>query len=89
LDSGASCLLMPKVQEKWGLEVARPYKDLYSFDSKRVPYIGMIKDLVVTLALFPRKCVMMDVIVADVPPNYGTCYQEVGGLVWGGIFSWT
>ena len=37
LDSGASHNLMPKgVVESLGLEITRPYKDLYSFDSKRV-----------------------------------------------------
>eukprot|EP01018_Ginkgo_biloba_P007611 Gb_17039 [translate_table: standard] len=51
LDSGASHNLMPKViMEKLGLEVTRPYQDLYSFDSRKVKCIGMIKDLVVTLA---------------------------------------
>ena len=34
LDSGASHNLMPKVvMERLGLEITRPYKDLYSFDS--------------------------------------------------------
>ena len=37
LDSGASHNLMPKgVVESLGLEVTRPYKYLYSFDSRRV-----------------------------------------------------
>ena len=50
LDSGASHNLMPKgVVESLGLEVTRPYKDLYSFDSKRVKCLILIKDMVVTL----------------------------------------
>ena len=41
LDSGASHNLMPKgVVEILGLEITRPYKDLYSFDSKRVKCLG-------------------------------------------------
>ena len=37
LDSGASHNIMPKViMERMGLEITRPYKDLFSFDSKRV-----------------------------------------------------
>ena len=35
LDSGTSHNLMPKgVVESLGLEITRPYKDLYSFNSK-------------------------------------------------------
>ena len=48
LDWGASHNLMPKgVVEILGLEVTRPYKDLYSFDSMRVKCLGLIKDVVV------------------------------------------
>ena len=37
LDSGASHNLMPKVvMDQLGLEVTRPYKDLFSFDSRKV-----------------------------------------------------
>jgi hypothetical protein len=50
MDSGASHNLMPKaVMEELGLEVTRAYHDLYSFDSKRVQCLGVIKDLVVSL----------------------------------------
>jgi len=51
LDYGASHNLMPKViMEKLGLEITRPYRDLYSFDSRKVKFLGMIKDLVLNLA---------------------------------------
>ena len=50
LDSGASHNLMPKgVVESLGLEVTRPYKHLYSFDSIKVKCLGLIKDMIVTL----------------------------------------
>ena len=43
LDSGASHNLMPKVvMEILGLEITRPYKDLYSFDSSRVKCLGLV-----------------------------------------------
>ena len=72
LDSGASHNLMPKgVVESLGLEVTRPYKDLYSFDSKRVKCLGLIKDMVVTLNKLPSKTIVMDVVVADIPPKFG------------------
>jgi ribonuclease HI len=72
LDSGASHNLMPKiVMEKLGLDITRPYQDLYSFDAKKVKCMGVIKDMVVTLAQLPMKSVIMDIVVADVPANYG------------------
>ena len=72
LDSGASHNLMPKgVVEILGLEVTRPYKDLYSFDSKRVKCLGLIKDMVVTLNKFPAKAIVRDVVVAEIPPKFG------------------
>jgi uncharacterized small protein (DUF1192 family) len=71
MDSGASHKLMPKtVMEELGLEVTRAYHDLYSFDSRRVQCLGVIKDLVVTLFQLPMKSVVMDIVVADVPPKF-------------------
>ena len=71
-DSGASHNLMPKiVMECLGLDITRSYKDLYSFDSREVKCLGMIKDLVVSLHQIPEKSLIMDVVVADVPPKFG------------------
>ena len=33
--------------------------------------LGLIKDMVVTLAKIPYKTVAMDFVVADIPPNFG------------------
>jgi hypothetical protein len=72
MDSGASHNLMPKiVMEELGLEVTRAYHDLYSFDSRRVQCLGVIKDLVVSLFQLPMKSVVMDIVVVDVPPKFG------------------
>jgi ribonuclease HI len=72
MDSGASHYLMPKtVMEELGLEVTQAYHDLYSFDSRRVQCLGVIKDLVVTLFQLPMKSVVMDIVVVDVPPKFG------------------
>jgi hypothetical protein len=72
LDFGDSHNLMPKaVIEKLGLDISRPYKDLYSFDSKKVKCIGLIKDLCITLAQIPTKSMVMDIVVANVPLKYG------------------
>ena len=49
-DSGASHSLMPKaIMDNLGLDITKPYKDLYSFDSRKVKCLGLIKDLVVSL----------------------------------------
>jgi hypothetical protein len=72
MDSGASHNLMPKiVMEELGLEITKTYHDLYSFDSRKVQCLGVIKDLVVTLFQLPMKSVVMDIVVADVPPKFG------------------
>jgi hypothetical protein len=72
LDSGASHNLMPKVvMDELGLDITRPYKDLFSFDSRKVKCLGLIKDLVVSLSQIPSKNMVMDVVVADIPPKFG------------------
>ena len=71
-DLGASHNLIPKtIMECLGLDITRPYKDLYSFDSREVKCLGLIKDLVVSLHQIPEKNLVMDVVVADVPPKFG------------------
>jgi len=72
LDTGASHNLMPKaVMEELGLDITRPYHDLFSFDSRKVKCLGLIKDLAITLTQLPMKSMMMDIVVADVPPKFG------------------
>ena len=71
-DLGASHNLMPKmIMEGLGLDITRPYKDLFSFDSKQVKCLGLIKGLVVSLHQIPEKNLVMDVVIADVPPKFG------------------
>ena len=72
LDSGASHNLMPKgIMETLNLDITRIYKDLFSFDSSKVKCLGLIKDLCVTLVQYPRTHIVMDIVVADIPPKYG------------------
>lgn len=55
-DSGASHNLMPKsVMEKLNLDITRPYKEFFSFDSRQVKCLGIIKDLCVSLVQYPTK----------------------------------
>jgi hypothetical protein len=69
---GSSHNIMPKtVMDELGLEIIKTYHDLYSFDSRKVQCLGVIKDLVVTLLQLPMKSVVMDIVVANVPPKFG------------------
>ena len=85
LDSGASHNLMPKsIMDLLKLDITKSYHDPYTFDSKRVPCLGLIKDLVVTLAQIPVKSVVLDIVVTDIPPKFGTllsrsCCAKLGG----------
>jgi hypothetical protein len=72
LDSGASHNLISKVvMDQLGLEATGPYKDLFSFDSRKETFLGMIKDMVLSLAQIPAKNMVMDVVVVDIPPKFG------------------
>jgi hypothetical protein len=72
MDLGESHNLMPKtIMDELGLEVTKAYHDLYSFDSRKVQCLGVIKDLFVTLFQLPMKSVVKDIVVADVPPKFG------------------
>ena len=80
LDSGASHNLMPKaIMETLNLDITRPYKDLFSFDSSKVKCLGLIKDLCVTLVQYPGKSILMDIVVADIPPKYGMLLSRSWG----------
>ena len=64
--------MMPKaIMETLNLDITRPYKDLFSFDSSKVKCLGFIKDLCVTLVQYPGKSIVMDIVVAEIPSNYG------------------
>ena len=82
---GASHNLMPKViMENLGLEIIRPYQDLYSFYSRKVKCLGMIKDLVVNIAQIPVKSILMGVVIVDVPVKYGMILSRSWGAKLGG-----
>jgi len=85
LNSRASHNVMPKaIMEKWGLEITRPYGDLYSFDSRKVKCMGMIKYLVVNIAQILVKSIRMDVVVVDIPAKYGMLLSRSWGTKLGG-----
>lgn len=80
LDSGASHNLISKpIVGKLGLDITRPYHDLYSFDSGRVKCLGLTKDIVVSLDKIPTKNVLMDFFIANVPLRYGILLSQSWG----------
>jgi hypothetical protein len=87
MDSMESHNLMPKnFMEELGLEISKYYHDLYSFDSRRVQCLGVIKNILVTLFQLPMKSVVMDIVVVDVPPKFGmllsiSWIKRVGGTL--------
>jgi hypothetical protein len=63
---------MPKkVMDELGLQITKEYHDLFTFDSSRAHCIGLIKDLMVSLAQLPMKSTGMDIVVADIPSKFG------------------
>ena len=68
LDSRASHNLMLKsIMETLNLDITRPYKDLFSFDSSKVKCLGLIKYLYFQ---YPEKSIVMDIVVANVCSTY-------------------
>lgn len=67
LDLGASHnLILFLVMKQLDLQVTKPYRDLYSFDSRKVRCLGVIKGLIVSLARILARSLAMDVVVADI-----------------------
>ena len=57
--------------DELGLDITKSYHDLFSFDSRKVKCLGLIKDLAITLSHLPMKSMVMDILVADVPSKFG------------------
>jgi hypothetical protein len=57
LDSRESHNLMPKVvMDQLGLDITRHYKDMFSFDLRKVMCLGLIKDQASTTSQTIRQC---------------------------------
>lgn len=87
LDSRASHNLMPfSVMKQLNLHITKPYKDIYSFDSKNVKCVGVIKDLVVSLAQILARRMVMEVVVVDIRARLGMLLsrswrEKLGGVL--------
>ena len=71
-----SCILQIDDNQKTSVQLTKPYHDLFSFDSRKVKCLGLIKDLAVNLTQLPSKSVMMDIVVADIPPKFGLLLSQ-------------
>jgi hypothetical protein len=71
LDSRAFHNLMTKViMGELVLDITRPYKDMFSFDSRKVKCLGLIKNIVFSLYHITSKSMVIDVVVANIPPKF-------------------
>jgi hypothetical protein len=85
LDLGVSHNLMTKaMMDELGLDITKPYHDLFSFDSRKVKCFGLIKDLVINLAKLPMRNMVMDVVVADIPAKFGLLLSRSWNKILGG-----
>lgn len=85
LDSRASHNLLPLfVMEKLDLQITKPYKDLYSYDSKKLKFLVMTKDLVANLDQISLKSVVMDIVVAEISVRFGKLLSRSWGMKLGG-----
>ena len=66
-----------RIMDQLGLDVARPYKDLFSFDSNKVKCLVFIKYLVISLDQILAKNLVMDMVVADIPSNFGMLLSRI------------
>jgi hypothetical protein len=72
--------MLKVIMDELGLDITRPYKDLFSFDSRKFKCLGLIKDLVMSLAQIPLKNMVMDVVMVDIPPNFGMLLSRSWGV---------
>ena len=59
------------VVECLGLDIMRPYKYIFYFDSRKMRCLGLIKDVVASLSQILAEIIVMDVVVVDIPPKFG------------------
>ena len=73
------------LMKQLNLQVTKPYRDLYSFDSNTVKCLGVIKDMVVSLTQILARILGMDVVVANIPARFGMLLSRSWGAKLGGV----
>ena len=77
---------MPRaIIENLGLDITKPYRYLYSFDSKKVKCIRLIKNVFISLTQIHAKSLIMDVIVDYIPVKFGMLLS----WSWSSKLKWT
>ena len=92
LDSGASSNLMTrKVMEQLNLRVTRPYYNVCAMDEREDEVVGIILNLQVKLAKYTNINMSMDVVVINVPDNWGMLLSRKWAATLGGYIQmdWT
>ena len=76
---------MPKkVMDEIGLEITKKYHDIYTFDSKRVKCLGVIKYLVISITQLPMKSLVMDIVLVEIPSRFGMLLSRSWSKIFGG-----
>ena len=85
LDSGTSSNVMTReVMEQLNLRVTRPYHNVFAMDAREVEVVGIILNLQVKLVKYPDIDMSMDVVVIDVPDNWGISLSIKWAVTLGG-----
>lgn len=66
--------------EQLVLQIKKPYKDVYSLNSKRVKCLGMIKDPVVNFDHITMKRMVMYIVVEHIPTRFGMLLSISWGM---------
>ena len=92
LDSSASSNVMTrKVMEQLNLRVNQPYHNVCAMDAREVEVVGIILNLQVKLVKYLDIDMSMDVVVIDVPDNWGMLLPRKWAATFGGYIQmdWT
>ena len=85
LDLGASSnVITRKVTEQLNLRITRPYHNVCAMDAREVEVVEIILNLHVKLAKYPDIDMAMDVVVIDVPDNWGMLLSRKWATTLGG-----
>ena len=80
----SSNVMTRKVMEQLNLRVTRPYHNVCAMDVREVEVVGIILNLQVKLAKYPDIDMSIDVVVIDVPDNWGMSLSKKWATTLGG-----
>lgn len=72
IDSGVAIqIMLVRVMRELRMGVDIVFGKCYAMDNRSVPEVGIMKDVEFKLAACPKVSYKINIIVVDVPPNYG------------------